>query len=352
MKNIILSAIAISVSISAFGWGQTGHRAIGKIAESYLSEKAKKSIQEIMGHESLAECSTWMDEVRSNKKYDYAKTWHYVTIPEGTDYKSVEHEEKGDVYEAIGRMKKILKDKSSTKEQKVEAIRMITHLVGDMHQPLHVGNGEDRGGNNVKIKWFYDDSNLHRIWDSGMIDEKKYSSKEAFFYSENLQLILNKYQSYSKKLLSNKDGYKKFNKENYLLQKISIEQTKKIFNKLFKSKIKKKEKGIIKIDAEGMDLVILRDILGSKVNVSNLIIIFENFSSKVDLKKIINDSKKKLYFYKIERNRKIEKFPFKFYSWILMIIFGSRMIISQVKDINNLQGNIIISTQNYKDKLK
>jgi FkbM family methyltransferase len=164
--------------------------------------------------------------------------------------------------------------------------------------------------------------------------------------------ILNKYQSYSKKLLSNKDGYKKFNKENYLLQKISIEQTKKIFNKLFKSKIKKKEKGIIKIDAEGMDLVILRDILGSKVNVSNLIIIFENFSSKVDLKKIINDSKKKLYFYKIERNRKIEKFPFKFYSWILMIIFGSRMIISQVKDINNLQGNIIISTQNYKDKLK
>ncbi len=178
MKNIILSAIAISVSISAFGWGQTGHRAIGKIAESYLSEKAKKSIQEIMGHESLAECSTWMDEVRSDKKYDYAKTWHYVTIPEGTDYKSVEHEEKGDVYEAIGRMKKILKDKSSTKEQKVEAIRMITHLVGDMHQPLHVGNGEDRGGNNVKIKWFYDDSNLHRIWDSGMIDEKKYSFSE------------------------------------------------------------------------------------------------------------------------------------------------------------------------------
>ena len=122
--------------------------------------------------------------------------------------------------------------------------------------------------------------------------------------------------------------------------------------KLFKSKIKKNEKGIIKIDAEGMDLVILRDILGSNAKVSNLIIIFENFSSKVDLKKIINDAKKKLYFYKIERNRKIEKFPFKFYSWMLMIIFGSRMIISQVKDINNLQGNIIISTQNYKDKLK
>lgn len=185
MKNIILSAIAISVSISAFGWGQTGHRAIGKIAESYLSEKAKKSIQEIMGNESLAECSTWMDEVRSDPKYDYTKTWHYVTIPEGTDYKSAEHEELGDVYEAIGRMKEVLKSDASTKEQRIEAIRMLTHLVGDMHQPLHVGNGEDRGGNDVKVKWFYKDSNLHRIWDSGMIDEKKYS------YSELAEVVNN-----------------------------------------------------------------------------------------------------------------------------------------------------------------
>jgi hypothetical protein len=157
--------------------------------------------------------------------------------------------------------------------------------------------------------------------------------------------IINKDQNYSKKLLSNKDGYKNFNKKNYLLQKIFIKQTTKVFNKLFTSKIKKKEKGIIKIDAEGMDLVILKDILSSKVNASNLIIIFENFSSKIELKKIINSLTKKLYFYKIERNRKIEKFPFKIYSWILMIIFGSKMIISQVNDMNNAKGNIIISTQ-------
>ena len=178
MKNILGVAIALCMSIAVFGWGQTGHRAIGKIAENHLTEKAKQSLKEIMGHESLAESSTWMDEVRSDKRYNFAKTWHYVTVPKGMGYHSAEHEEKGDAYEAIVRMKNILKNVESTKTQKIEAIRMLAHLVGDIHQPLHVGTGEDRGGNNVKIKWFYEDSNLHRIWDSGMIEEKKMSFSE------------------------------------------------------------------------------------------------------------------------------------------------------------------------------
>jgi hypothetical protein len=178
MKSILGVIIALSVSTTAFGWGQTGHRAIGKIAENHLTEKAKQALKEIMGHESLAESSTWMDEVKSDKTYNFAKTWHYVTVPKGKDYHSAEHEEKGDAYEAIGRMEDILKNLESTKTEKIEAIRMLAHLVGDIHQPLHVGTGEDRGGNNVKIKWFYEDSNLHRIWDSGMIEEKKMSFSE------------------------------------------------------------------------------------------------------------------------------------------------------------------------------
>ena len=127
MKNIALTVIALAISISTFGWGQTGHRVIGKIAENHLTEKAKKALKEIMGHESLAEASTWMDEIRSDKSYDFAKTWHYVTIPEGKDYHSAEHEDRGDVYEAIGRMIKTLRTKTSTKEEKVEAIRMLAH---------------------------------------------------------------------------------------------------------------------------------------------------------------------------------------------------------------------------------
>lgn len=178
MKKTASLFIAIVVSLSCLAWGETGHRVIGKVAESHLSAKAKKALKEIMGHESLAEASTWMDEIRSDKSFNYAKPWHYVTIPDGKDYHSAEHAEGGDAYEAIGRMKQILKDASKSVEEKRNAIRMLTHLVGDFHQPLHVGNGEDRGGNNVKIKWFRNESNLHRIWDSGMIDSKKLSFSE------------------------------------------------------------------------------------------------------------------------------------------------------------------------------
>lgn len=183
MKNILGLIVAVSISITAFGWGQTGHRVIGKVAENHLSKKAKEALEEIMGHESLAEASTWMDEIRSDDRYDHTHAWHYTTVPNGKTYAEAEHNEKGDVFEAIGRMKDIIKDEKSTVIEKREAIRMLAHLVGDIHQPLHVGNGQDRGGNSVKLKWFFHDSNLHRIWDSEIIDEKKLS------YSELAEMI-------------------------------------------------------------------------------------------------------------------------------------------------------------------
>lgn len=178
MKKLILISISVCISFAALAWGQTGHRVVAKVAENHLSKKTKKALHEIMGHESLVEASTWMDNIKSDSTYDHAKPWHYVTIPEGKDYATAEHNKSGDAYEAIGRMIKILKSEKSTMAEKKDAIRMLTHLVGDFHQPLHVGNGEDKGGNSVKIKWFYSKSNLHRIWDSGIIDHKGLSYTE------------------------------------------------------------------------------------------------------------------------------------------------------------------------------
>ncbi|MBL4708831.1 MAG: S1/P1 nuclease [Flavobacteriales bacterium] len=183
MKKISLLTIAVGFTIAAFAWGQTGHRTVGKVAENHLSKKAKVALKEIMGHESLVEASTWMDEIKSDQSFKYANPWHYVAIPEGQTYATAEHAKGGDSYEAIGRMIAILKNPEAKTEEKRNAVRMLVHLVGDFHQPLHVGNGEDRGGNQVKIKWFYKDSNLHRIWDSGMIDDKNLG------YSELAEMI-------------------------------------------------------------------------------------------------------------------------------------------------------------------
>jgi hypothetical protein len=181
MKNlvkILFLLFALVGSNPAFGWGQTGHRVIGQIAENHLSRKAKKNIEKILGDESLAIVSIWMDEVRSDRAYDHTHDWHWVSIPDNSTYDACEKNSDGDVIEAIGRMKEILMADDASLEKKKEALKFMVHLVGDLHQPLHVGNGMDKGGNDVKIKWFYKSSNLHRIWDSGIIDKKGLSYTE------------------------------------------------------------------------------------------------------------------------------------------------------------------------------
>ncbi len=170
---------------SLWAWGQTGHRAVGQVAENHLTKKAKKNIKKLLGSEGLALVSTWMDEIKSDSTFDYANQWHWVTIPDGQTYAESEKNPKGDVVEAIERMKVILKSDTASDEHKVRALKFLVHLVGDIHQPLHVGRGDDRGGNSLKVKWFRSSSNLHRVWDSEMIDDKQLSYSELALAVDN-----------------------------------------------------------------------------------------------------------------------------------------------------------------------
>lgn len=159
-------------------WGQIGHRATGHIAEQYLTEKAAAEVNRVLGNESLAEVSTWMDEVRSDGGYDYMAPWHYVTVPAGETYESAEKNPEGDIIWAIDKVVSELKEGGLTPKQEAENLKVLVHLVGDLHQPLHVGNGTDRGGNDVRLQWFWEESNLHRVWDSEMVDDKQLSFTE------------------------------------------------------------------------------------------------------------------------------------------------------------------------------
>jgi len=178
MKTLLLATCFALISFISFGWGQTGHRAIGLIAERHLSKKTKKTIDRILMGESLAMSSTWMDEIRSDSTYRYTSDWHWVTIPDGQTYEQSEKNPKGDVIATIERIIAELKSEKFTGKEEVERLKMLVHLVGDIHQPLHAGRGPDRGGNNVKVIWFRTDSNLHRVWDSDMIDDKDLSYTE------------------------------------------------------------------------------------------------------------------------------------------------------------------------------
>lgn len=167
-----------TIGTEALRWGQIGHRTTGYIAEQYLTEKAASEVKRVLDNASLAEVSTWMDEVRSDGGYDHMAPWHYVTIPEGETYETVEKNPDGDILWAIDKMVTELKEGELSPEQEAENLKVLVHLVGDLHQPLHVGNGTDRGGNDVRVQWFGGNSNLHRVWDSEMIDSKQLSFTE------------------------------------------------------------------------------------------------------------------------------------------------------------------------------
>lgn len=172
------AAIAILVPSPAFAWAKTGHRVVAALADDQLSGLARAQVKAILGSESLVDASTWADDMRSDPSPFWQKTaspWHYVTL-DGTRY--VKAPPEGDALEALGRFSATLKDPGASLADKQLALRFIVHLVADLHQPLHNGKCCDRGGNDVKVKWFGRDTNLHSVWDSAIVDDQQMSYTE------------------------------------------------------------------------------------------------------------------------------------------------------------------------------
>ncbi|OSY87979.1 S1/P1 Nuclease [Tenacibaculum holothuriorum] len=166
---ICLSFLSSTIFSNNDIWGPTGHRATGKIAEKHLTKRAKKKIDKLLKGESLAFVSTYADEIKSDRKYSKYYPWHYVNMPLDTDYEHAEKNPKGDLVTGINHCIKVLKDENSTEEDKRFFLKMLVHLVGDLHQPLHIGRKEDKGGNTIQVQWHRKGSNLHRVWDENML---------------------------------------------------------------------------------------------------------------------------------------------------------------------------------------
>jgi hypothetical protein len=158
------------------GWGQTGHRVVGQIASNHMSAKARKAVDAVLEGQSIAMVSNFMDEIKSVPLYDSLSPWHYCTIPSGQEYTGAPKE--GDVIKAINTYISQLKSGKLSGKEEAFALKCLIHLVGDIHQPLHVGNGNDKGGNDIKVTYFWEPSNLHRVWDTGIIDGQKLSYTE------------------------------------------------------------------------------------------------------------------------------------------------------------------------------
>ena len=175
--SFIVFPIVLNANSEPF-WGATGHRAVGAIAQEHLTKKAKKEINKLLQGESLAFVSTFGDDIKSDPKYKKLSPWHYVNFPFDTKYEDSDKSKDGDIITGINYCITVLKDQNASKEDQAFYLKFLVHLIGDLHQPMHVGKAEDKGGNDLQVRWFNKGTNLHRIWDSDMIESFNMSYTE------------------------------------------------------------------------------------------------------------------------------------------------------------------------------
>jgi hypothetical protein len=181
--SVFVASLTVMVATPApvLAWGKTGHRVIAQIAEPYLSAEARAGVKGILGVETMAEASNWPDFMRSDPSDFWQHTaspWHYVTVPAGKTYTEAGAPEGGDAVSALQRFSATIRDPMASLADKQLALRFIIHIVGDLHQPLHAGNGSDKGGNDVNVTFQGHQTNLHSVWDSALVDEEQLSYSE------------------------------------------------------------------------------------------------------------------------------------------------------------------------------
>ena len=173
MRSIVLLCLlsAHLVMGNSNFWSKTGHRVVGEVAMGHLNRKTKRAVSKLLNGQSLAAVSNYADIIKSDRAFKNFSTWHYVNIPLDKNYSEVEPSPNGDLVTGIQKCIEILKSQNSTEADRIFYLKMLIHLIGDLHQPMHVGRAEDKGGNDIQLQWFGKGSNLHRVWDSNMIND-------------------------------------------------------------------------------------------------------------------------------------------------------------------------------------
>jgi hypothetical protein len=210
LKALRLLTLVFGVAFvrPAFPWGCQGHRIVALIALDQLNSHARTEATQLLEGPiydatlrrycpastlpQLADLASWADDVRNQRKETAG--WHFIDIPLDARKKSVTEAcpASGCVTSAIRQQAEILRSASATKRQKAEALMFVVHFVGDLHQPLHSADNDDRGGNCVAVAFFdlkpetsgsgqsYR-PNLHGVWDTDLLERVSNGQEPAAF---------------------------------------------------------------------------------------------------------------------------------------------------------------------------
>ena len=175
----LLKIIGVSLGIflfnpsNLFAWGRKGHALVAELAFKNISPSTQKVVLKFLDGLSIEDAATWMDEQRSDRTFDYLKPLHFVNVEKGDSY------DKNSNNNIISALNKVLSDFEQLKTLSDEEIKLnlykVFHLMADLHQPFHVGYRKDIGGNKHQVQFNGHGTNLHKLWDSEIIESKNIS---------------------------------------------------------------------------------------------------------------------------------------------------------------------------------
>ena len=191
INKYILTLCFLGLALSISAYDAVGHRIIAEIAYRNLTDKARTQVDKVLGKHGIVYEASWADDVRSDNKYAYSYQWHYQDLDDNmtlNDIKKLLENPKAEgehLFFALDTLtSRLKKDRNDA-----EALKFIVHFVGDLHQPLHLGRKDDKGGNTVDFNWFGRKTNLHSVWDGSLIESQKMS------YTEFSQYLQDKYEA-------------------------------------------------------------------------------------------------------------------------------------------------------------
>lgn len=152
----------------AGAFGAEGHRVVGFVAERHLCAQTRQWLAPLLEGTDLASAGVWADAVRDAPEWAHTKPWHYINVGDRESLAAASRRG-GNVLSEVARAEGELADERRPIAQRAAALRFFVHLLADLHQPLHVGRAEDRGGNTLDVRWGEKRMSLHELWDGGAL---------------------------------------------------------------------------------------------------------------------------------------------------------------------------------------
>lgn len=180
-KHTLIAVVTVLVLCS---WGHKGHKVIALIAHDHIDPGAIPGMDALLQGQKMEDVASWADDVaHDDPHYRNTAPWHFLDMRSGLNYaqfkQAVLSQHQPNLYTAILKSKNDLANKQLSIEKRQEALKFLIHLVGDAHQPMHVSREEDKGGNAIELTFDGRNTNLHALWDSGLLDRDRKSNEKT-----------------------------------------------------------------------------------------------------------------------------------------------------------------------------